>query len=319
MQLGSGNLKHDRSSCGTTKPPSQIATPPTSTDSDEDGEPASVSNNGSVTSPRLWPHSPWTTDESSDSEAHLDSTELSWLTSIKEKATIQYPITPESSLVCAKEEPPHLDSNVTGPDGLPKDIVGQTVSCLIPTSQSQPSRKFGFNHSMPQPTTTFTFAFTYGILSHMVPPTLVYSQLAPFYCSYDLLCFDYILGYLNLSSESSPQFLQRPRESWVRSHPTFSLRGNGRINNLFRYHLLAGGQKWQVEAVYAWTSFVTSERVLAASPPTYSDTGGEGTWKWVRTSQEHWREWHNLPGTFLSGTFHAHSKCNSTMHPTFSH
>jgi len=93
-------------------------------------QPASVSNNGSATSPRSRPRSPWTTDESSDLEAHVDSTESSWLASIKEKATIQYPITPESSLVCAKEEPPHLDSSIAGPDGLPKDIVSRTVSCI---------------------------------------------------------------------------------------------------------------------------------------------------------------------------------------------
>ena len=120
--------KRNGSSRGRTKSPSQIATPPTNTDSDEDEEPASTSNNGSATSPRSRPRSPWTTDESSDSEAHVDSTESSRLTSIKEKAAIQYPITPESSLVCAKEEPPRLDSSVAGPDGLPKDIVSRPLS-----------------------------------------------------------------------------------------------------------------------------------------------------------------------------------------------
>jgi len=119
--------KRNGSSRGRTKSPSQVATPPANTDSDEDEEPASISNNGSATSPRSRPRSPWTTDESSDSEAHVDSTESSRVASIKEKAAIQYPITPESSLVCAKEEPPHLDSSITGPDGLPKDIVSRTL------------------------------------------------------------------------------------------------------------------------------------------------------------------------------------------------
>ena len=65
------------------------------------------------------------TDESSDSEAHADSTEMLQLTlaSMKEKATIQYPIIPESSLVCAKEDPPHLDSNTVGSNGLLRDMV----------------------------------------------------------------------------------------------------------------------------------------------------------------------------------------------------
>jgi len=116
--------KRNGSSRGRAKSPSQIATPPTNTDSDEDEEQVSISNAGSATSPRSRPRSPWTTDESSDSESHADNTEASrvTLTSIKEKATVQYPITPESSLVCAKEEPPHLDSSVTGPDRLPKDL-----------------------------------------------------------------------------------------------------------------------------------------------------------------------------------------------------
>jgi len=121
--------KRNGSSRGRTKSPSQIATPPVNTDS-EDEEPASVSNNGSGTSPRSRPRSPWIMDESSDSETHADNTESSrlTLTSIKEKATIQYPITPESSLVCAKEEPPHLDSTVAGSDGLAKDLVSRTLS-----------------------------------------------------------------------------------------------------------------------------------------------------------------------------------------------
>ena len=119
--------KRSGSSRGRTKSPSQIATPPANTDSDEDEEPVAASNNGSATSPRSRPRSPWTTDESSDSEAHPDNTESSRLTSIKEKAAIQYPITPESSLVCAKEEPPRLDSNVAGPDGFPKDLVSRTL------------------------------------------------------------------------------------------------------------------------------------------------------------------------------------------------
>ena len=90
---------------GRAKSPSQIATPPANTESDEDEEPASTSNNGSATSLRSRPRSPWTTDESSDSEAHVVNTESSRLTSIWEKAAIQYPIAPESSLVCAEEEP----------------------------------------------------------------------------------------------------------------------------------------------------------------------------------------------------------------------
>ena len=120
--------KRNGSSRGRTKSPSQVATPPTNTDSDEDEDPTSISNSGSATSPRSRPRSPWTTDESSDSEAQADNTESSRLASIKQKAAIQYPITPESSLVCAKEEPPHLDSNMIGPDGLSKDIVSRTLS-----------------------------------------------------------------------------------------------------------------------------------------------------------------------------------------------
>ena len=119
--------KRNGSSRGRTKSPGQIATPPANTDSDEDEEPVSISNNGSATSPRSRPRSPWTTDESSDSEAHAENTESSRPASIKEKAVIQYPITPESSLVCAKEEPPHLDPSMAGFDGLPKDIVSRTL------------------------------------------------------------------------------------------------------------------------------------------------------------------------------------------------
>ena len=58
----------------------------------------------------------------------MDNIRLSRLTLIKEKAAIQYPITPESSLVCTKEEPPRLDSSMIGPDGLPKDIVSRALS-----------------------------------------------------------------------------------------------------------------------------------------------------------------------------------------------
>lgn len=122
--------KRNGSSRGRAKSPSQTVTPPANTDSDEDGEPALASNGDSATSPRSRPRSPWTTDESSDSEGHADNTEASrlTLTSIKEKAVIQYPITPESSLVCAKEEPPRLDSSTTGPDGLVTDLVSRTLS-----------------------------------------------------------------------------------------------------------------------------------------------------------------------------------------------
>ena len=119
--------KRNGSSRGRTKSPSQIATPPANTDSDDEEEPAQASNDGPATS-RSRPRSPWTTDESSDSEGHADNTEASRLTSVKAKAAIQYPITPESSLVCAKEEPPRLDSTVIGPDGLPKDLVSGTLS-----------------------------------------------------------------------------------------------------------------------------------------------------------------------------------------------
>ena len=121
--------KRNGSSRGRTKSPSQIATPPANTDSDEDEEPAPVPKNGPAASPRSRPRSPWTTDESSDSEAHADNTEapLPTLTSIKEKAAIQYLITPESSLVCAGEGPPRLDSSMTGSDGLPRDMVSRTL------------------------------------------------------------------------------------------------------------------------------------------------------------------------------------------------
>jgi len=121
--------KRNGSSRGRTKSPGQIVTPPANTDSDEDEGPVSASNKDSATSPRSRPRSPWTTDESSDSEAHADSTEASRLTlnSMKEKPTIQYPITPESSLVCAKEEPPRLDSSMVCSDGLPRDMVSRTL------------------------------------------------------------------------------------------------------------------------------------------------------------------------------------------------
>ena len=49
------------------------------------------------------------------------------LTSIEEEeAVIQYPITPESSLVCTKEEPPCPDSSVTDPEGLVADLMSRT-------------------------------------------------------------------------------------------------------------------------------------------------------------------------------------------------
>ena len=117
--------KRNGSSRGRAKSPSQIVTPPTVTDSDDEAQ-VPTSNGGSTTSPRSRPRSPWTTDESSDSEGHADNTAASRLTSIKEKAAIQYPITPESSLVCPKEEPPRLDPNVTDPEGLCQDLVSQT-------------------------------------------------------------------------------------------------------------------------------------------------------------------------------------------------
>ena len=121
--------KRNGSSRGRAKSPNQTATPPANTDSDEDEELGLPSKDGSATSPRSPPRSPWTTDESSDSESHADNTESSrvTLTSIKEKGSIQYPITPESSLVCAKEEPPRLDPSLTGPDGLPADLVSRTL------------------------------------------------------------------------------------------------------------------------------------------------------------------------------------------------
>ena len=122
--------KRNGSSRGRAKSPNQTATPPANTDSDEDEEPVLAPNDGSATSPGSRPRSPWTTDESSDSEGHADNTKSSrlTLTSIKEKAAIQYPITPESSLVCAKEEPPRLDSSLADPDGLPADLVSRTLS-----------------------------------------------------------------------------------------------------------------------------------------------------------------------------------------------
>jgi hypothetical protein len=121
--------KCNGSSRGRAKSPNQTATPPANTDSDEE-EPVLVSNGGAETSPRSRPRSPWTTDESSDSEGHTGNTESSRLTStsIEEEAAIQYPITPESSLVCAKEEPPLLDSNVIGPGGFGADLVSRTWS-----------------------------------------------------------------------------------------------------------------------------------------------------------------------------------------------
>ena len=115
--------KRNGSSHGRTKSPSHIFTPPANTDSNED-EPIPVSNNGSTTSLRSRLRSSWTTDKSSDLEAHADNTEASRLTPTSmEKVAIQYPITPESSLVCAKEEPPHLDPSMVGSDELPGDLV----------------------------------------------------------------------------------------------------------------------------------------------------------------------------------------------------
>ena len=96
--------------------------PPANTDSDDEEEPAQASNNGPATS-RSRPRSPWTTDKSSDSEGHADNTEASQLTSVEAKAAIQYPITPESSLVCTKEELPCLDSTVISPGELPENLV----------------------------------------------------------------------------------------------------------------------------------------------------------------------------------------------------
>ena len=62
-------------------------------------------------------------DKSSDSYAHVDNMESSWLTSIKEKAVIQYPITPESSLIYPKEELACLDLSIADSDGVPRDVV----------------------------------------------------------------------------------------------------------------------------------------------------------------------------------------------------
>ena len=122
--------KRNGSSRGRAKSPSQTATPPANTDSDEEEERVLVPNDGSATSPRSRPRSPWITDESSDSDGHADNTETSRLTlkTIGEKTAIQYPITPESSLVCAKEEPPHLDSSLTSPVGLVTDLVSRPLS-----------------------------------------------------------------------------------------------------------------------------------------------------------------------------------------------
>ena len=64
------------------------------TDSDEDEEHDTASKNGSVTSPRSRPCSPWMTDESNDSEVHPENIEMSRviLTSIKERHPISnYP------------------------------------------------------------------------------------------------------------------------------------------------------------------------------------------------------------------------------------
>jgi len=125
--------KRNGSSRGRAKSPNQTATPPANTDSDEDEEQGLAPKDGPATSSGSRPRSPWTTDESSDSEGHADNKETSRLnlTSIKQKPGIQYPITPESSLVCAKEEPPCLDSSVTGPDGLVADLhVAQYSAAL---------------------------------------------------------------------------------------------------------------------------------------------------------------------------------------------
>jgi hypothetical protein len=122
--------KRNGSSRGRAKSPSQTATPPVNTDSDEEEGPVLAPNDDSATSPGSRPRSPWITDESSDSDGHADNTETSRLTlkSIKDEAAIQYPITPESSLVCAKEEPPRLDSSLTGPSGLVADLVSRILS-----------------------------------------------------------------------------------------------------------------------------------------------------------------------------------------------
>ncbi|KAF9647808.1 hypothetical protein BDM02DRAFT_3244703 [Thelephora ganbajun] len=95
-----------------TESPSQIATPPANTDSDEDEEPVLISNNGSATSP---------------GHGHIPPGQRT----SQGKATTQYPITPESSLVCAKEELPHLDSNVADSDGLSRDLYAARYSAAL--------------------------------------------------------------------------------------------------------------------------------------------------------------------------------------------
>ena len=213
--------KRNGSSRGRTKSPNQTATPPANTDSDEE-EPVLASNDGSATSPGSRPRSPWTTDYSSDSEGHADNTESSrlTLTSIKEKAAIQYPITPESSLVCAKEEPPRLDSGVTGSSRFVADLVSRTFShvharilnwftarCTVfhrPGSGHVECRSSGSHVAsetgMNVGPLADSFVFAYGIPFIAVATYILFFLLrSPLFIVHmtSIPCFEYVLGYLN--------------------------------------------------------------------------------------------------------------------------
>jgi hypothetical protein len=100
-----------------------------------------ASKSDSAAAPSSPPCSPWKTDEKSDSTSYADNTESSRVasTSAKEKDSIQYPITPESSLVYAREELPCLDPSVTAPDGLPADLA-RVERCRAFTAKPPPKQ-----------------------------------------------------------------------------------------------------------------------------------------------------------------------------------
>jgi len=92
------------------------------TDDEED-----VPVNGGTTSR---PRSPWTTDESSDSEAPTESVDSS-LPLEKQASSIQYPITPEASLVCHPVHTTHLSSNAVPDRGKHSQLYVAQYSAAV--------------------------------------------------------------------------------------------------------------------------------------------------------------------------------------------
>jgi hypothetical protein len=88
--------KRSGSSRGRSKSPN-LSIPPNLPVTDDEDEHESLKDDVAK-SPRSRPRSPWTTDESSDSEAPTESVDS--VVPMSKASPIQFPITPEASLVC---------------------------------------------------------------------------------------------------------------------------------------------------------------------------------------------------------------------------